>query len=115
MEDIVPYTVGSVSLRHFFASDGSRYVFEARIKENIDDEYHFTMINEIQKWQQHGDYYGYDEEIICSVGNTPNVYGFAPAVSCEGVSISIKNANEFSEIGRNTILKCKKVSPQKSL
>lgn len=113
MEDIVPYTVGSVSLRHFFASDGSRYVFEARIKENIDDEYHFTMINEIQKWQQHGDYYGYDEEIICSVGNTPNVYGFAPAVSCEGVSISIKNANEFSEIGRNTILKCKKVGPAK--
>ncbi len=113
MEDIVPYTVGSVSLRHFFASDGSRYVFDARIIDNIDGEYRFSMIKEIQEWQQHGDYYGYDEEIICSVGNVPNARGYAPAVSREGVSVSIRNAGDFNGIERNTILKCKQVGAAK--
>ena len=53
------------------------------------------------------DYYTYDEDIICSVGGTSIQGGLAPAVSKEGISVSLKNASDFEGIGKNTIVKCR--------
>ncbi len=104
INDIVPYTI-STSLRHFLASDGSRYVFEARIIDDNADYYHFSMLKEIKDAAL--EYYTYDEDIICSVGGSPSNGGGAPVVSKEGISVSIRNAAEFEEIGKNTIVSCR--------
>lgn len=103
VKDIVPYTI-STSLRHFFANDGSRFVFEAQIIDKVDDSYRFSMLNIIK--ESIDGYYSYDEEIICSVGSVPNVCGEAPAISKEGVSVTLRNAHEFEGIGRNCIVSC---------
>lgn len=104
VNDIVPYPI-STSLRHFFANDGSRFVFEAQIIDREYDMYHFSML-EIIKDSVNDDYYSYDEEIICSVGSVPNVRGEAPAISKEGVSVTLRNASEFAGIGKNFIVSC---------
>ena len=104
INDIVPYTI-STSLRHFLASDGSRYVFEARIIDDNADYYHFSMLKEIKDAAL--EYYTYDEDIICSIGGSPINGGVAPAVSKEGISVSIRNASEFEGIGKNTIVSCR--------
>ena len=103
IKDIVPYNI-ITSLRHFFASDGSRYVFEAQIIDLEDGLFHFSMLDLIKNELE--DYYSYDEDIICSVGAAPNVYGAAPAVSKEGVSVSLRNASDFPGIGKNSIVSC---------
>ena len=46
--DIVPYTI-TTSLRHFLAPDGSRYVFEARIINDEDGSFHFSMLKEMKE------------------------------------------------------------------
>ena len=103
VKDIVPYPIAT-SLRHFFANDGSRYVFEAQIIDKVDDYYHFSMLDIIK--DSIDDYYSYDEEIICSVGSVPNARGEAPAISKEGVSVTLRNAYEFDGIGKNNIVSC---------
>lgn len=102
--DIVPYTI-TTSLRHFLAPDGSRYVFEARIINDEDGSFHFSMLKEMKEAAL--DYYTYDEDIICSLGGASIQGGLAPAVSKEGISVSIKNAGEFDGVGKNTIVKCR--------
>lgn len=104
VKDIVPYPI-STSLRYFFANDGSRFVFEAEIIEIKDGFYHFSML-EIIKESVNNEYYSDDEDIICSVGAVPNVRGEAPAISTEGVSVTLRNAKEFAEIGKNNIVSC---------
>ena len=103
IKDIVPYPI-TTSLRHFFANDGSRFVFEAQIIDKEDDYFHFSMLETIKEALD--DYYSYDEEIICSVGSVPNAHGEAPAISREGVSVTLRNASEFVGIGRNNIVSC---------
>ena len=102
--DIVPYTI-TTSLRHFLAPDGSRYIFEARIIDDEDGSFHFSMLKEMKEAAL--DYYTYDEDIICSLGGASIQGGLAPAVSKEGISVSIKNAGEFEGVGKNTIVKCR--------
>ena len=46
VNDIVPYTINT-SLRHFLAPDGSRYVFEARIIDDENGVFHFSMLKEM--------------------------------------------------------------------
>lgn len=104
ISDIVPYTINT-SLRHFLAPDGSRLVFEARIMDDENGFFHFTMLKEMKDAAI--DYYTYDEDIICSIGGTSIQGGLAPAVSKEGISVSIKNAGDFEGIGKNTIVKCR--------
>ena len=104
IKDIVPYNI-ITSLRHFFASDGSRFVFEAQIIDIEDDLFHFSMLDIIKDELQ--DYYSDDEEIICSLGSAPNVYGAAPAISKEGVSVTIRNASDYVGVGRNSIVSCR--------
>lgn len=105
VSDIVPYTI-STSLRHFYASDGSRLVFEALIVDKEDDMFKFSLLDDLKEYCSEG-FYGDDEDIICSVGNTPNTYGMAPAVSIDGVSVSIRNAGEFEGVGKNSIVRCR--------
>jgi hypothetical protein len=64
------------------------------------------MLEDLKNYFSDG-YYSDDEDIICSVGNTPNVYGNAPAITKEGVSVSIRNAGEFDGIGKNSIVRCR--------
>lgn len=105
VKDIVPYSI-STSLRYFFANDGSRFVFKAKIVGIKDDFYHFSML-EIIKEDVNKGYYSDDEDIICSVGSVPNVRGEAPAISTEGVSVTLRNAKEFADIGKNNIVSCR--------
>lgn len=107
-EDIVPYPI-STFLRHFFASDGSRYVFPATIIEKEDEMFHFSMAEDLKKWVIENDFYTDDEDIICSLGGKPQYNGMAPAISAEGISVSIKNANEFEGLDRNSIVRCRKI------
>ena len=105
VSDIVPYSI-STSLRHFYASDGSRYVFDALIKDKEDGMFKFSMLEDLKTFLS-DDYYSDDEDIICSVGNSPNSYGMSPAISKEGVSVSLRNANEFEGIQKNSIVRCR--------
>ena len=105
ISDIVGYSI-QTSLRHFYASDGSRYVFQAQIIDKEDDLFHFSMLEDLQNYFS-TDYYSYDEDIICSVGTPPNAYGNAPAVTKDGVSVSIRNAGDFTGIGKNSIVRCR--------
>ena len=105
ISDIVGYSI-STSLRHFYAADGSRLVFQAQIVDKEDDLFHFSMLEDLKDFCSN-DYYSYDEDIICSVGNTPNNFGNAPAITKEGVSVSIRNAGDFEGIGKNSIVRCR--------
>lgn len=87
------------------ASDGSRYVFEAKIIEKEDGLFQFSMLDIIKENVVDG-YYSYDEDIICSVGSVPNIRGEAPAITKEGVSVTLRNAYEFVGIGKNNIVSC---------
>ena len=107
VSDIVPYSI-STSLRHFYASDGSRYVFDALIKDKEDGMFKFSMLEDLKAFLS-DEYYSDDEDIICSVGNSPNSYGMSPAISKEGVSVSLRNANEFEGIQKNSIVCCRLV------
>lgn len=109
MNEIVPYSI-SGSLRHFYASDGSRLIFEAQIIDMEDEMFKFSMLEILKKRLSDG-YYSHDEDIICSVGNVPNSYGMAPAITKDGVSVSIRNAADFEGIGRNSIVRCRFVEP----
>lgn len=104
VSDIVPYQI-STSLRHFMAPDGSRYIFNAQIIEKEDDLFQFSMLDSIKEGVTDG-YYSYDEEIICSIGGSANVRGAAPAITKEGVSVTLRNAGNFAGIGRNSIVSC---------
>ena len=106
ISDIVPYNI-ITSLRHFLAPDGSRLVFVAKIIEEYDDFFHFSMLREIKDSML--DYYNYDEDIICTVGAAVAKGWAAPAVSKEGISISIKNASDFEGVTKNSIVVCKMI------
>ena len=104
-DDIVSYSVDT-SLRHFYDSDGSRYVFEAKIIEKEDDLFHFSMSEELKDYCS-DDFYTYDEDIICSVGGAPNGLGMSPAVSNEGLSVSLRNAGDFPGITHYDTVRCR--------
>ncbi len=109
VSDIVGYTI-STSLRHFYAPDGSRFVFQAQIIDMEDDLFHFSMLDDFKNYFAN-EYYSYGEDIICSVGNVPNNFGNAPAITKEGVSASIRNAGDFEGIGKNSIVRCRLKGP----
>ncbi|MDD4821728.1 MAG: ATP-binding protein [Bacteroidales bacterium] len=109
-EDIVPYQIGA-SLRHFFASDGSRYVFTATIVDKEEDGFHFSMAEELKNWINENEFYTNDEDIICSLGGKTLYNGMAPAISAEGVSVSITNADKFDGLDRNSIVRCRRIGP----
>ena len=105
VNDIVPYTINT-SLRHFYTSDGSRLVFKALIVDKEDDMFKFSMMDDLKEYCSN-DYYVDDEDIICIVGNSPNGYGMSPAVSVDGVGVSIRNAGDFDGVTKNSIVRCR--------
>lgn len=107
IKDIVSYSI-TASLRHFYAPDGSRLVFPAKIIDKEDNLFKFSMLEDIKKFFS-DDYYSYDEEIVCSMGSAPNSYGMAPAITQEGVSVSLQNAGDFKDegIGKGSIVRCR--------
>lgn len=109
VKDIVGYSVNT-SLRHFYDSDGSRYVYEARIIEKEDDLFHFSMSEDLKNFCS-DDFYTYDEDIICSVGGAPNASGMSPAVSEHGVSVSLRNAGEFDGLTHYDTVCCSLEGP----
>lgn len=104
IEDIVPYPV-NISLRHFMAPDGCFYVFEAEITDIEDDQFKFSMLDNVKRRVVES-FYDDEEKIICSVGSKPNCHGEAPAISKEGASVTLKNASEIGNIEKNTIVSC---------
>ncbi len=107
IKDIVSYSI-TASLRHFYAPDGSRLVFPAKIIDKEDNLFKFSMLEDIKKFFSN-DYYSFDQEIVCSMGSAPNSYGMAPAITQEGVSVSLQNAGEFRDegIGKGSIVRCR--------
>lgn len=105
VSDIVSYSI-TTSLRHFYAADGSRLVFPALIVDKEDELFRFSMLEDVKKYFS-VDYYSFDEDIICSVGSTPNNFGMSPAITKEGVSVSLKNAGDFEGIERGNIVRCR--------
>ena len=107
VKDIVSYSVNT-SLRSFYASDGSRHVYEAKIIEKEDDLFHFSMLDDLKNFCAYN-FYSYDEEIICSVGGAPNASGMSPAVSEHGISVSLRNAGEFDGLTHYDTVRCRLV------
>lgn len=105
VKDIVGYSVNT-SLRHFYDSEGSRYLYEAKIIEKEDDLFHFSMFDDLKNFCS-DDFYTYDEDIICSVGSAPNGLGMSPAVSEHGLSVSLRNAGDFNGISPYDTVRCK--------
>lgn len=106
LEDIVGYNV-QASMDCFSDKEGC-FIFEAHINDIQDDLFEFSMIEEIKA--KVAEFYPSGKEIICSVGGSPNQqYGMAPAVSVDGLSVSIINAgdSEFAnDLKRGDIVRC---------
>ena len=111
INEIVPYSVQS-SLRHFFDYEGNRLVFDAHIIRAEGDHFYFSMITEVKNRVSDIGIYNYDQSIICSLGGSPNG-NMAPAISREGVSVSIINANQFPGVGRDSIVSCRLIGQAK--
>lgn len=115
MEDIVPYNVGDISFNCFLTNDGSRYLFNAQIKETDGDAYRFSMIDEIKDFAQ--DYYNEYDEIICSLGKEPTTNWFAPAISQDGISVSLIHIDNYEyrdELKVFDIVRCRQIGSQKT-
>lgn len=109
IKDIVPYVVSSTALRHFYAADGSRYVFQAQIIENEDGYFHFSMIEQVKAAISMIDFSD-EEVIVCSLGKdtTDNSSGgVVPAISSQGMSVEIRNAHEFPGLCRYETVNCR--------
>lgn len=108
IKDIVPYTIVP-TLRHFIGTDGNRMAFTATVIGENDGYYRFSMRNGLSDFYRN--YYDTDEEVICSIGGKVNANGLAPAISEDGISISLINAREFPYVKKGTIVVCRIVGP----
>lgn len=116
ISDIVPYAVHAASLS-MFLDNGARRRYPARIKDvDADGFFHFSMEEDINEETQ--DYYPEDygsaegEDIICRLGKSPHAFnGLAPAVSSEGLSVSVFAAPELRHLPAGTIVKCRYKGP----
>lgn len=109
VNDIVPYVISSTALRHFYAADGSRYVFQAQIIENEDGYFHFSMIEQV-KSSVSNIVFSDEEVIVCSLGkDTSDVAsnGVIPAISSQGMSVEIRNAYDFPGLCRYDTVICR--------
>ena len=109
VSDIVSYTV-QTSLSDFYAGADGRLVFPAQIIEKDGDLFRFSMADDIKSVFS-TDYYASDDEIICSVGASPNTHGMSPAVTMEGISATLINAKDFEGIKKNSIVRCRLIGP----
>jgi len=108
LKDIIPYTL-SPTLRHFIGANGNRMVFNATVIGENDGYYRFSMRDGLSDF--YTNYYDEGEEIICSIGGKVNTNGLAPAISNDGISISLINAREFPYVQKGTVVVCRIVGP----
>lgn len=108
IKDIVPYTIAP-TLRHFIGTDGNRMTFTATVIGENEGYYRFSMRDGLSDFYRN--YYDIDEEVICSIGGKVNGNGLAPAISEDGISISLINAREFPYVKKGTIVVCRIVGP----
>ena len=110
IDDIVPYSVNEASLS-MFMPEGARVAFPARITDvDADGRFHFSMYDFIK--EESADYDLDEDNVICRLGKTPNpITGLAPAVSSEGLSVSLKTSEEFRRLPAGTIVKCRLIGP----
>lgn len=96
--EIAPYQV-TITESDFMSDKGERLLFEAQIID-IDEEgrFKFSMLELIKDFVNDG-YYLDDEKIICSVGADiqPGANGRYPAVTKEGVSVSLGGFESIEE------------------
>ena len=108
IKEIVHYTIRP-TVRHFVDSDGTRLVFEARVTDDTDGQYRFSLIDSLDRLVRN--FYETDEEVICSVGGQANPNGLAPAITEDGIGISLVNGNDHPYIKKGTIVNARIVGP----
>ncbi len=96
VDQIVPYSVSMLE-SDFLSERGERLVFEAKIIDVTDDgQFVFSMQQIIKDLISDG-YYSYEDRIVCSIGSDQIYNGRVPAISREGVGISLGGFNEINE------------------
>lgn len=112
ISDIVPYTVNGATLNMFFGEGGVRLRYPARIIDvDADGQFHFSM-GEILK-EESAEYYldeagNAADDILCRLGKAPHPRnGLAPAVSKEGLSVSLTTPQEYRELNAGAIVRCR--------
>ena len=108
IKDIVPYTINP-TLRHFIGTDGNRMLFSATVTGEDNGYYKFSLREGLDGFYQN--YYDEGEEVICSVGGTANHNGLAPAISDDGISISLINAEAFPFVRKGSVVLCRIIGP----
>lgn len=108
LKDIIPYNL-SPTLRHFIGNDGNRMIFNATVIDENDGYYRFSMRDGLSDF--YNNYYDEGEEVICSIGGKVNANGLAPAISDDGISISLINAKDFPYVKKGTVVVCRIVGP----
>ena len=99
MDQIVPYSV-TIQESDFLSEKGERLVFEATIIDTAEDDgFYFSMLNIIRDLVANEGYYSYDDRIICSIGSDQIYNDRVPAVSREGVGISLHGFNNIEDKG----------------
>lgn len=103
ISDIVPYKVTNPSVRHFISEKGNRLIFKATIIETDNDVYRFSMKDTVTSMAH--DFYYDDEDIICYVAGTQNGnFGFLPAISKEGISVTLKGLESISGLRKGNLV-----------
>lgn len=99
VDQIVPYSVAMLE-SDFLSERGDRLVFEAKIIDTQDDgRFVFSMQQIIKDLISEG-YYSYEDRIVCSIGSDQVYNGRVPAISREGIGISLGGLNNLNETFR---------------
>ena len=96
IQDIVPYVL-TPEIRHFRSETGKNLVFDATITDKEDDTFHFSMLGHVKKWAEK--YYGDNERMVCIIyaDRPPKGKGRIPAITKEGISVSLGGFDEIDE------------------
>ena len=97
LQDIVPYGLAP-EIRHFRSETGKNLVFDATITDKDDDDaFSFSMLDHVKEWAEK--YYGDNERMICVIyaDRPPKGKGRIPAVTKEGISVSLGGFDETEE------------------
>ena len=96
IQDIVPYGLAP-EIRHFRSETGKNLVFEATITDKEDDAFRFSMLGHVKEWAEK--YYADNERMVCVIyaDRPPKGLGRIPAVTKEGISVSLGGFDEIDE------------------
>lgn len=105
IKDIVPYNL-QADIRYFQSENGKSLLFEAKIIDEEDGKFHFSMLESVKEFAK--DFYDADELIACSLGTDKpaNSKGRIPAVSPDGISVSLGGFSEceYQDFRKNDVV-----------